>query len=212
MGFLIDWCGTGGVAERDGTTLRTITAAGSRITSCRTSASWDYSMSTWRWVSYFNQLAYNTEVIAVRLSKINASTKYKFMVYKSQILYWDNSCLLFIPVLHFPHFSPLSFFLTNSVRLLCCFSDPVWFHHFVCGLFPLGSPPGSFQQHPGDQGGRLEVHHPVQTTSGIQGPKHWSVAGNPQRSGHFVCCYQCGCYMYSSVWVCLSVTSSECFA
>lgn len=52
VGFSTGWCVTGGVAERDDTILRTITAAGSRTTSCRTSASWDCSTSTWRWVSY----------------------------------------------------------------------------------------------------------------------------------------------------------------
>lgn len=87
-------------------------------------------------------------------------------------------------------------------HLLCRFSGPVWFHHFVRGLFPLGSPPGSVQQHPGDPGGRLEVHHTVQATSGVQGPKHRSVAGNPQRGGHFVCCYECECSsVCSSVFI-----------
>lgn len=73
---------------------------------------------------------------------------------------------------------------------LCYFSGAVWVHHFICGLFPLGPPAGFVQQHPGDQGGCMEVHHPIQATSGIQGPKHRSMAGNPQRSGYFVGRYQ----------------------
>lgn len=80
----------------------------------------------------------------------------------------------------------------SLIRLFDCrFSGAVWLHHSVCGLFPLGSSPGSVQQHPGGQGGRLEVHHPVQTTGGVQGPEHRRVAGDPQRGGHSVCCYQC---------------------
>lgn len=89
--------------------------------------------------------------------------------------------------------SPVVCFESPTLGLLCCFSGPVWFHHFVCGLLPPGSPTGFVQQHPGDQGGRLEVHHPVQTTGGVQSPKHWCMAGNPQCSGHSVCCYQCEC-------------------
>lgn len=54
MGFFIGWCVTGGVAEGDVTILRTITVAGSRTTFCRTSTSWDCSMSTWRWVRYWS--------------------------------------------------------------------------------------------------------------------------------------------------------------
>lgn len=108
----------------------------------------------------------------------------------------NASCLLAILLL-------LLFTTSNFLSALpVFFSDPVWFHHFVCGLFSSGSAPGSVQQHPGDQGGLLEVHHPVQTTGGVQGPKHWSVAGNPQRSGHSVCCYQRRCWACSSV--CLS--------
>ena len=52
FGFSTGWFVTGGVAEREDTILRTITAGGSRTMSCRTSASWDCSTSTWRWVSY----------------------------------------------------------------------------------------------------------------------------------------------------------------
>lgn len=154
LGFLTGWCVIGGVAERDGIILRTITAAGSRTMSCWTSASWACSMSTWRWVRRQSGL--------------------------------DRLILIFFP-------RPVFYFLSlpSSLCLLSILSDPVWLHHPVRGLFPFGSPPGSVQQHSGNQGGRLEVHHPVQATGGIQSPKHRGMAGDPQRGGHFVCCYQC---------------------
>lgn len=54
--FLTDWCETGGAAGKDDTIQRTITADGSRIMFCRTSASWACSTSTWRWVRYSSAL------------------------------------------------------------------------------------------------------------------------------------------------------------
>lgn len=89
------------------------------------------------------------------------------------------------------HFVPFCHSLSLAALPFCLFSDPVWLHHSVRSLFSLGSPPGAVQQHPGDQGGRLEVHHPVQTTGGSQGSKHRGMAGDSQCCGHFVCCYQC---------------------
>ncbi len=110
MGFLIGWCVTGGVAERDGTILRTISAAGSRTTSCRTSASWDCSMSTWRWVRYFAEIVYNTEFISGQKSKIIGHTKYEFMDYKSQIFTETTVVFFSIPILHFPVLNFFFFF------------------------------------------------------------------------------------------------------
>lgn len=83
---------------------------------------------------------------------------------------------------------------------LSCLSDPVRLHHSVCGLLPPGPPPGPVQQHPGNQGGCLEVHHPVQAADGLKGSKHWSMAGDPQRSGHFVCCHQCESNLSCWTW------------
>ena len=101
------------------------------------------------------------------------------------IIYTDPS--------HTPHITVFCLFylIPLSVLPLCGSSRPVWLHHSVRGLLPLGSALGSVQQHPGDQGGRLEVHHPVQTAGGVQGSEHRSVAGDPQRGGHFIRRYQC---------------------
>lgn len=44
------WYATGGTGGGGSKILTAISAAGSKTTSCRTSTTWDYSTSTWRWV------------------------------------------------------------------------------------------------------------------------------------------------------------------
>lgn len=87
-----------------------------------------------------------------------------------------------------PHSSvSLSLFSPLPPEHCCpCSSGAVWLHQPLRGLFPPGPPAGSVQQHPGDQGGRLEVHHSVQTAGCVQGPEHRRLAGDPLRRGRDV--------------------------
>lgn len=123
MGFLIAWCVIGGVAEKDDTILRIITAAGSRTTSCWTSASWDCSTSTWRWVRYFVDLVYNPEFTPGEESKIIGC-----MIYSMNVWITNDSSFLYV------------FFLSLTLScLLCCVVSVVQFGFITLFVasFPL---------------------------------------------------------------------------
>lgn len=144
VGFSTGWFVTGGAAERAGTILRTITAAGSRTMSCWTSPSWGCFMNTWRWVRYFTDLVYSTEIISGQEIK-------------------DRMLSFFLSLYYISLFSTLPFYITNSVCLLCSsfqWSSLVssrclwplspWLRSWLCsttswrsGWMPGSSPPSS---------------------------------------------------------------------